>query len=221
MIDRDTVLNRLEWFHQGKWLRDCELERMTRVLDPQFVFARSLEVADSLHAHVKVHNADDLPEQLFFDEGATIHYRKSGFVKFQFPGGVNFIFSSIPISQDDLRDGTASPENTFLDHIGIDLRNASTDVTELFDALPEEARRRGWGHVSQGDQSKPVYCCHIEVGRKHWIYPEDRYTQQKAKSMPLEFALGELKLNELSAGCDLRPSDPRFHAAVTCCDQKA
>ncbi len=216
MIERDVVLERLNWCNENHWLQDCELQRLCSILDPAFAFAESLQLADSIHAHIKVRDADALDEDKFFAQGATIHYRKEGFVKYLFPGGINLIFSSIPISQDELRDASHAPEKMFLDHIGIDLRNVNADSTKLFDALPNEANRRGWGHVSQGDTNRPVYCCHIEVGRKHWIYPEDTYTKSNARAMPLEFALGELKLNDASSGCDLRPSDPRYFAAPTC-----
>jgi hypothetical protein len=217
MIDRDQVLDRLNWCRENHWFADCEYERLSHVLHPDHVFAESLQAAQSIHAHLKVRDADALPEQNFFDQGAWIHYRKPGFVKFCFPAGINMIFSSIPISQDDLRDGTASSEKMFLDHIGIDLRQITPEATELFDQLPIEAQRRGWGHIVQGSPGNPVYCCHVEVGRKHWIYPEDRFTSSGAKSMPLEFALGELVLNDISSGCDLRPSDPRHHLPVSCC----
>lgn len=217
MIDKEQVLRRLNWCRENHWLASCEFDRICEVLHPHFVFAETMEAAETVHAHLKVCDADALPEQIFLDEGATIHYRKPGFTKFQFPGGINLIFSSIPISQDDLRNGSSAPEKMFMDHIGIDLRNVTPEVTELFDALPRAARQRGWGHAAQGDISSPVYCCHIEVGRKHWIYPEDKYTERKARSMPLEFALGELKINNASSGCDLRPSDPRFHSAPATC----
>lgn len=216
MIDRDRALERLQWCHQNNWLASCEVERLASTLRSDFIFGESLQVAETIHAHIKVKDADALPEGLFFAEGATIHYRKPGFVKYQFGEGINLIFSSIPISQDDLRDGTVAPEKHFLDHIGIDLRQSTPDVVKLFDALPQAAAARGWGHVSQGEPGRPVYCCHIEVGRKHWIYPNDRYTESGARSMPLEFALGELVLNDFSSGCDLRPSDPRFHAPPSC-----
>jgi hypothetical protein len=96
-----------------------------------------------------------------------------------------------------------------MDHIGIDLRQVTRETRQLFDAIPSEALGRGWGHVSQGSEERSVFCCHVEVGRKHWIYPEDKYTAQGTRAMPLEFALGELKINDISSGCDLRPSDPR------------
>jgi hypothetical protein len=109
MLDRDSVLERLNWCHAHQWLRDCELECLSHVLEPRHLFAESLQLEQTLHAHVKAPDADRLPEQLFLQAGATIHYRKEGFIKFQFPEGFNLIFSSIAISQDDLRDGTAAP----------------------------------------------------------------------------------------------------------------
>ena len=218
MIDHDKALERLEWCRSHALLANCEVERLTNALRPNFVFGETLQVAESVHAHIKTRDADAISENLFASEGATIHYRKPGFVKFQFGEGINLIFSSIAISQDDLRDGTIAPEKNFLDHIGIDLRMVTREVEQLFDSLPAEAIARGWGHASQGSPEKPVYCCHIEVGRKHWIYPNDRFTDSGARAMPLEFSLGELKINKESSGCDLRPSDPRYHAQRQCAE---
>ena len=50
-----------------------------------------------------------------------------------------------------------------------------------------------------------VHCCHVEVGQKHWLYPPAGLNEPR---IPLEFAYGELKVNDVSGGCDLRPMDP-------------
>ncbi|MCW5560186.1 MAG: hypothetical protein KIT22_20400, partial [Verrucomicrobiae bacterium] len=129
-----------------------------------------------------------------------------GYENYRFPDGVNAIFSSIPVAQDNLAE---TPENRrprpHLDHLGIDLRQEQEPVKAGFDAVPERAGDLGWGHIPQGGKGRPVYCCHIEVAEKHWVYPPEGAGHA---GIPLEFAFGHLKTNAFKAGCDLRPSSP-------------
>jgi alkylhydroperoxidase/carboxymuconolactone decarboxylase family protein len=55
-----------------------------------------------------------------------------------------------------------------------------------------------------------VYCCHVEVGAKHWVYPP----AQSGRAASIEFAFGALKINGTSMGCDLRPIDPAHPEAA-------
>jgi len=125
------------------------------------------------------------------------------------------IFSAIPVAEDDrLVDVTRRPK-PFVDHVGIDLRREVPEVKAVFDATPGRAEALGWAHRAQGGD-RPVYCCHVEVGAKHWVYPG-------AEGITIEFAYGPLKVNADSMGCDLRPIDPRHPqaAAVGCCGTSA
>ncbi|RYG38061.1 hypothetical protein EON81_04795 [bacterium] len=122
------------------------------------------------------------------------------------PGAVNAIFSHIKVSQDELLETEANRRpRPFLDHIGIDLRDEVEPVREAFDSLPNAAAELQWNHAAQGGPDKPVYCCHVEVAEKHWLYPPD---EDGHPGIPLEFAYGELKVNPDKSGCDLRPADP-------------
>jgi len=135
---------------------------------------------------------------------ATRENEKDGYVKYAFPDGVNLILSSIDISQDDLleaKSGSRRPR-PFLDHLGIDLRREETEVREIFDAIPYLARKQGWAHKAQGGNGQAVFCCHVQVDAKHWVFP------RQSRSVPLEFAYGELIVNETTSGCDLRPANP-------------
>jgi hypothetical protein len=98
----------------------------------------------------------------------------------------------------------------FVDHIGIDLREESDIVRAGFKKLSNRADELGWGHIAQGGKGRPVYCCHIEVAEKRWIYPPPR---PNGSGIPLEFAFGPLKMNDFKAGCDLRPSMPALREA--------
>jgi hypothetical protein len=105
-----------------------------------------------------------------------------------------------------------------VDHLGIDLRAETPQVRAVFAGIPGLAAGPGWGLVSQGGPDRKVYCCHVEVKEKHWVYPPEG---ERGSGIPFEFAYGELKIGEVSGGCDLRPMDPAKAAAlgapIPCC----
>lgn len=169
-------------------------------------FASEVALAETLHLHIKVDNTHDLPLNEFFGVGGQLDHQKDGFVKYRLPGAINAIFSHIKVSQDELLETEATRRpRPFLDHIGIDLRDETLDVRNAFDGLPQAAEELAWNVASQGGPDKPVFCCHVEVAEKHWLYPPD---DNGHPGIPLEFAYGELKVNPDKSGCDLRPADP-------------
>lgn len=173
-----------------------------------------LERAQTLHLHVKVADTGGLPRDGFEAAGGLLDYARDGFVKYRMPGGINAIFSHIPIAADDLRDCAANRRSRpLLDHIGIDVRHVDTESRAAFDALPQAALERGWAHVAQGEPGRAVHCCHVEVARKHWLYPSGDGAR------PIEVAFGPLRASEGASGCDLRPADPRIVASAParCC----
>lgn len=212
-------LNRLvEW----GMLQRYECEAVERLADPASPFTREVELAETLHLHIKVDDTHQLPLNAFFEAGARLDHQKDGFVKWRFPGNINAIFSHIKVSQEELleTEETRRPR-PFLDHIGIDLRNESMpEVRDAFDSLPELAGGLDWKLASQGGPGRPVYCCHVEVAEKHWLYPPDQ--ESGHPGIPLEFAYGALKVDPAKSGCDLRPANPGkvspdALAAVSCC----
>ena len=169
-------------------------------------FGKEVGLAETIHLHIKVDDTHALPVNEFFRAGAELDHGKDGFVKYRMPGAINAIFSHIKVSQDELMETEANRRpRPFLDHIGIDLRAETAPVREAFEALPEVADELAWSVASQGGPDKPVYCCHVEVAEKHWLYPPDA---EGHPGIPLEFAYGELKVNPDKSGCDLRPADP-------------
>jgi hypothetical protein len=76
--------------------------------------------------------------------------------------------------------------------------------------VPEVARRAGWVHAPQGGPGKPVACCHVLVGAKHWVYPP---LEGSPWARPVELAFGPLQIQAGTMGCDLRPIDPRHPGA--------
>lgn len=187
-------------------LKDDETTIVTDFGQPGSRFHDTLALAETLHLHIKVDNTDELPINAFFKAGAELDHQKSGFVKYRFPGAINAIFSHIKVSQEELIETEATRRpRPFLDHIGIDLREETPAVRAAFDALPQVAAEDKLPLASQGGPDQPVYCCHVEVAEKHWLYPPDK---DGHPGIPLEFAYGALKVNPETSGCDLRPADP-------------
>lgn len=215
--DNDEAAASLKALQKCGLLDGREVEVVDRLGAPGTPLGRAVELAETVHLHIKVDDTHRLPVNEFFDAGARLDHQKDGFVKFRFPGGVNAIFSHIKVSQDEL---VETPEarrpRPFLDHIGIDLRDETAPVRRAFDALPGAAAELQWAHASQGGEDRPVYCCHVEVAEKHWLYPPD---DGGRPGIPLEFAYGALKVNPDKMGCDLRPANPGKvdPASIPCC----
>ncbi len=211
MPDREAARTQIDNLCRWGLASTCERNAAERLFDAAFPFATQMRHAESIHIHVKVDDTESLPRGEIEAAGGVIDHQKQGFVKFRFPGGVNLIFSSIPVSQDELAetDGSRRPR-PFIDHIGIDLREQGGEVQTAFDTIPGIASAQSWGHVAQGTPERGVHCCHVEVSAKHWVYP----AACSGSTIPLEFAFGPLKMNATSGGCDLRPMDPVKAAAA-------
>ena len=155
--------------------------------------------AETLHVHVKVDDTQALAVEALAAAGAVLDHRREGFVKYRLHGRVNAIFSHIAVSEDDLVESASSRRpRPFLDHVGIDVRSTDDASRAAFDALPAIAAARQWRWVPQGGDAGPVRCCHVEVSRKHWLFP--------AGARPIEIACGPLRENSAGSGCDLRPA---------------
>jgi len=188
---------------------DVEIVETMALLDPAFPFFASMRVAESVHVHVKVDDTDRLPLQQILALGTHAENERPGYIKFPFPGGINMIFSSIPVADEDQLDEPRQAK-PFVDHFGIDMRKESGLVRALFEDTPAVARRAGWPSKSQGGLGRQVFCCHSMVAEKFWVYPPHegvRWTR------PLEFAYGPLQISQETNGCDLRPIDPRHPSA--------
>ncbi len=210
-----------------KALQECgllnghELEVVNRLGEPDTPLDGAVALAETVHLHIKVNDTHQLPINRFFEAGARLDHQKDGFVKYRFPGAVNAIFSHIKVSQDELIETQENRRpRPFLDHIGVDLRDETLQVRQTFDALPGVAAALNWAHASQGGADHPVYCCHVEVAEKHWLYPPDEGAHT---GVPLEFAYGALKVNPDKMGCDLRPANPDKidSASIPCCGVEA
>ena len=190
----------------------AELAQALALLDPGFPFFAALRHADSLHLHVKVDDVAALPHAALAALGGTVENARDGYIKYRHDGGLNLIFSSVPVADDDLLppEDAALPPRPFVDHVGIDLRRTAGVVRAAFDDLPALARRAGWASRPQGGLGRPVACCHVEVAEKLWVYPP---LEGSPWTRPVELAFGPLVVKGEMLGCDLRPIDPRHPAA--------
>ncbi len=131
---------RLSLLHRCGLITEREAEAVNQLDLPSSPFARDVELAETVHLHIKVDDTHQLPINEFFDAGARLDHQKDGFVKYRFPGAINAIFSHIKVSQDELLETESNRRpRPFLDHIGIDLREESDLVRQAFDALPDVA----------------------------------------------------------------------------------
>jgi hypothetical protein len=209
-ILRTMVNETLMFFRETDLLSTQEVDEILSVLSPDFPFAKAVGLADSVHVHVKVSDVAQLPHSKILASGTKPENQKHGYVKYPFASGINMIFSSIDVAQEDLVATRPRAARPCVDHIGIDLRTENPETTQVFDDVPRRAITLGWRHVPQGGHGTPVYCCHVRVGAKHWIYPP---VKDATFSRPLEFALGPLTIDLAKSGCDLRPIDPGHPAA--------
>lgn len=215
-IRADSVRHTLDFFRDLDLLPAAEVERILWLFSADFPFRAQLEAADSIHAHIKVADTARLSRDAILNAGGRPESEQAGYVKYVFPAGINMIFSSIPVAEDDRLPGATPATRPFLDHAGVDIRRETRDSRQRFDAVADAAERTGWRHVAQGGAGKAVYCCHTEVGEKHWVYPP---AALRAWRRPLEFAFGPLVVHAGKMGCDLRPIDPAHPRAndASCC----
>ncbi|MGH3576663.1 MAG: hypothetical protein ACRDU0_03790 [Mycobacterium sp.] len=179
-----------------------ERRQILALLGDDFAFVDAVRATESVHVHVKVDEVAALPQHGIRALSVAPQNQASGYVKYSFPGGINMIFSSIPVAADDLIDGAVMTAKPFMDHAGLDIRNEDPSHRAVFDAVPSRAATLGWRTVAQDG---PVHCCHTEVGAKHWVYPPPCTNIWRR---PLEIAFGALRIVEASMGCNLRPMDP-------------
>jgi len=185
-------------------LSPAERAEVLTLLMPDFAYAEALALTDSVHTHIKVDDVDELPHDHLLGLGYKPENAAPGYVKYATDSGINLIFSSIPIAEDDTIPGAVTLAKPFLDHAGVDMRDESEPTRAAFDAVPAHAAELGWGEVPQGG-SGPVHCCHTQVEAKHWVYPPSCWQGWRR---PIEFAFGTLVIFDQAMGCALRPIDP-------------
>jgi hypothetical protein len=207
----------LRRFSELRLISQAGMNEALALFHPGFPFIDQLAMAESIHLHVKVADVAKLPHDDILSLGAHAESQKDGYIKYSFPCGVNMIFSSIDVAEEDLIPSQEIKEKPFLDHVGIDIRKLSLSSREVFHGIPTKVKQVGWGHVHQGSITKPVFCCHTSVSEKEWAFPHGCSRHFR----PIEFAFGPLHVSQNQIGCDLRPIDPQHPDAdkvpTSCC----
>jgi len=191
----------------------AEADEVLALIGSASPFFAATRLADSVHVHVKVAATDALPRAAIERLGGRAENERPGYVKLAFAGGINVIFSSIPVAEEDELPPPPAPRTKpFVDHVGVDLRRTSGEVRAVFDELSSVARRAGWCDVGQSGPGAPVFCCHVSVAEKRWAFPPREGARWR---LPVEFAFGPIAIHAATTGCDLRPLDPRDPRALS------
>jgi hypothetical protein len=219
-FDQSAVSDDLGLFTARGLLDEHEAAQVLEVVGDAFPFGRAMSLAESVHVHVTVDSVDELPGLDSLATAAAEAQFGERERKFVFDSGLNVIFADEPTAQDELIPGAVTRPKPYVDHLGIDLRDETTETKAVFDSIPDMAGTAGWRHVHQ---SGPVRCCHTEMGPKHWVYPPEGPSGHRR---PIEFAYGELKATDEYIGCDYRPIDPAHPlaseaASIAACGQPA
>lgn len=203
-----TLISMLSGYHL---LKDKETNHAAALSKDDFPFAQQMAVADSIHLHIHVANVNALPHKDFLARNAIVANKADGYIKYSFEGGINFIFSHIPVAQ---KENTNHPQDeAYLDHIGIDIRSDDKPAYVIFQQIPFISSQHDYLFTRQGNGKEVVKCCHMQVKEKYWVYPDEKINY--------EFSFGPLVVHERGFGIDLRPANPFIEAAAqessSCC----
>jgi hypothetical protein len=139
----------LEAFRALGLVTDAESREVLSMLGPDLPFFSAVRLADSMHVHVKVDDVRARPPHARRLGGRPENERE-GYVKLAFAGGINMMFSSIDVADEDALPPSRS--KPFVDHVGVDMRRETGVVRACFTEVPHAALRVGWAHKVQGGQ---------------------------------------------------------------------
>jgi hypothetical protein len=210
-IALESTTTLLDHFYTCDIIPENTTTQLEKLTADNFLFKEQLDLAESIHLHIKVPDTAKLPHKDLMEHGGKPQNEKEGYIKYSFDSGVHLIFSSIPVSQEE-RAGLTLYNYPHLDHIGIDIRKDDADAYEVFNRIPSLSGENYLPYKRQGGDGQDVHCCHVSVNEKYWVYPAGR--------PHFEFAFGPLTVSDTVFGCDLRPADPSLmipEEQVSCC----
>jgi hypothetical protein len=212
-IDLFKLRNLVTLLYEQQLLSNEEWKYANEVSEAGFPFARQLEIADSVHYHIHVEDVLGLPHELLKRHNGTVANQAEGYIKYAFDGGINLIFSHIPVAQKEKT--IHKNHEAYLDHIGIDIRSDDKPAYIAFQQIPLVSAQHDFLFTRQGDGKEAVKCCHMQVNEKYWVYPNEK--------LNYEFAFGPLIIHEGGFGIDLRPANPFnkiTEETTSCCGAK-
>jgi hypothetical protein len=204
-LERMRIEPTLEYFVRRELLSRREPDQIASMLSEEFELSEAVSFAQSIHVHLKVDDLKELPHDEMARRGVLVWWKNPGYVKYEFPGSINIIFSTFPIAQDDIINGAVALSKPFVDHLGVDMRSETIATRVAFDGVVNSGKQLGWRQVHQGGPGNPVYGGHTQVLEKNWMYPPEGPAGWRR---PTEFAFGPLKVSDDYLGCDHRPIDP-------------
>lgn len=197
-INKATLQTLVYMLAENKLLNEQEKHRAEIVGDDNFEFAGQVALADSIHLHIHVSDIEQIPVAALLANGGQVTNKATGYIKYNFNGGINLIFSHIPVAQKEKI--TRNNGVAYLDHIGIDIRSDDKACYIAFQQIPMIAAQNDYLFTRQGDGKEAVKCCHMQVKEKYWVYP--------SANLNYEFAFGPLVVHSsTSFGVDLRPAN--------------
>lgn len=197
-INKTTLQTLVNILAENNLLDEQEKQRANILGEDNFEFAGQVALAESIHLHIHVADIEQLPVTALLANGGQVTNKATGYIKYNFSGGINLIFSHIPVAQKENvnRDNTSA----YLDHIGIDIRSDDKTSYITFQQIPMISAANGYLFTRQGDGKEAVKCCHMQVKEKYWVYP--------SANLNYEFAFGPLVVHSsTSFGVDLRPAN--------------
>lgn len=210
-IDDKKLRHLIEFLNTQQLLSVQEKGYALAVLEKDFPFANQAAIANSVHYHIHVADVGELPHSSLIANNGEVVNKADGYIKYAF-GGINFIFSHIPVAQ---KEGSCRKEDDrYLDHIGIDIRSDDKSSYIVFQRIPLVSAQNDYLFTRQGDGKEVVKCCHMQVNEKYWVYPNEK--------LNYEFAFGPLVIHAGGFGVDLRPANPFNKASgetQSCCSE--
>ena len=208
-IDKNRLKSLATFLANEKLLSSEEAEKAISVVHEGFPFQQQIEIAESVHFHIHVANISMLPHEKMIAQNSSVVNKAEGYIKYAFDGGVNFIFSHIPVAQKEKTN--RKQDESYLDHIGIDIRSDDKPAYITFQQIPLISSLHDYLFARQGDGKNVVKCCHMQVKEKYWVYPDEKWNY--------EFAFGPLVIHEGGFGVDLRPANPfnKIEESFSCC----
>lgn len=197
-INKATLQTLVNMLAENNLLNEQEQQRANIIAGNSFEFANQVALAESIHLHVHVADISQIPTGALNAKGGQVTNKAEGYIKYNFDGGINLVFSHIPVAQ---REKVARDDNAaYLDHIGIDIRSDDKTSYIAFQQIPMIAAEHDYLFTRQGDGKEAVKCCHMQVKEKYWVYP--------SANLNYEFAFGPLVVHSsTSFGIDLRPAN--------------
>ena len=136
------------------FLTQPEIDVVLRLDSIESLLSAAVRVSESLHLQIRVLETSNLPRERLLATGALLDRELPGFVKFRLPGEINAIFSQKPTEEGD---PFPCGFSSYLDHVGLDIREESASTRDVFEAIAGRAEAEDLAVISQGEGGSGVF----------------------------------------------------------------